>query len=447
MSTVADNRGGWWPWIREPYAGAWQRNDEWTVDMVLQHPTVFACITQIAGDFAKLRPKLVQLEPGDIWTEVTAQSPFHPVLRKPNRFQNHIQFKESWQFSKLAWGNTYVLKERDNRGVVRALYVLDPHRVQVLVAPDGSVFYALQADNLSSVQEAVTVPASEIIHDRVNCMFHPLVGVSPLFASGGPANIGLKIQTSAAGFFGNGANPSGILTAPGNIPKEVADRIKEHWDRNYSGDNSGKVAVLGNDLKFMPLRMSSVDAQVVEHLKWSDEAICKAFKVPAFKVGVGQMPTYQNGEILNQRYYDDCLQFHIESFEECMDEGLGLLELKDGKRLGVELDLQGLLRMDQATQYKTYGEGVKNGILAPNEARRQIGLKPVKGGDTPYLQQQNFSLAALDERDRNAPAPSDNTPAPAIEADEPDEPDIDDEQARALLMRRFEEKFLQRIAA
>jgi phage portal protein BeeE len=37
--------------------------------------------------------------------------------------------------------------------------------------------------------------------------------------------------------------------------------------------------------------------------------------------------------------------------------------------------------------------------LAPNEARRRLNLKPVTGGDTPYLQQQNYSLEALSKRD------------------------------------------------
>jgi hypothetical protein len=42
--------------------------------------------------------------------------------------------------------------------------------------------------------------------------------------------------------------------------------------------------------------------------------------------------------------------------------------------------------------------------MAPNEARfKYFGLGPVTGGDTPYLQQQMFSLAALAERDASEP--------------------------------------------
>jgi phage portal protein BeeE len=48
-----------------------------------------------------------------IWTETDSPA-FSPVLRKPNRYQNRIQFWESWILSKLTRGNAYVLKERDN---------------------------------------------------------------------------------------------------------------------------------------------------------------------------------------------------------------------------------------------------------------------------------------------------------------------------------------------
>jgi HK97 family phage portal protein len=417
---------GWWPLVREPYAGAWQRGDEWSVQTVLAHHAVYTCITLIASDIGKLRPKLVERDDDGIWSELMRPSPFHPVLRKPNHFQTHIQFKEWWITSKLIRGNTYALKERDDRGLVRALYLLDPLRVKPLVAPDGSVFYELSADELASVRENKIVPASEIIHDRMNCLFHPLVGVGPIFASGMAANVGLKIEANSANFFGNGSNPSGILTAPGTIPQATADRLADQWRTSYSGANAGKVAVLGDGLTFDSMRMSAVEAQMIEHLKWTAETVASTFHIPAFKIGVGAMPTYQNAEILNQIYYSDCLQSHIEQFELCMDEGLGLHESKDGHTYGVELDLDTLLRMDTATQIKALGEGVGAGVIAPNEARRKIDLPPVTGGDTPYLQQQNYSLAALDKRDQNDPFAAPVADSPPVQ---PAPADIDERSA------------------
>jgi len=414
MSPVAD-RG--WHLVQDWYPGAWQADEPVKVEQQLAFFAVYACVTLISQDMGKLRPKLVERR-AKIWEEVTAASPFLPVLRRPNRYQNHIQFKESWAISKLTWGNAYGLKERDGRGIVTAIYILDPARVVPLVAEDGSIFYQLDQDNLSGLAEAqVIVPASEIIHDRVNCLFHPLVGIPPLYASTVISQQGLAIQKQGKSFFANGARPSGILTAPGEIGDDTAKRLKDHWNQNYTGEKAGSVAVLGDGLKYEQMAMNSTDAQMVEQLKLTAEQVCTAFHVPAFKIGVGSMPTFQNGEILNQIYYDNCLQSHIEQYELCMDDGLGIGEgvVVNGRELGVELDLDGLSRMDPSTQVKNFSEGVSGGVLRPNEARRRLDLPDVPGGDSVYLQQQNWSLEALARRDSAPPSPA--TPAPPAATD------------------------------
>ena len=421
MSPVGDSRGGWWPWVREPYAGAWQRNQEWTVDTVLAHHAVYACVSLIASDIGKLRPKLVEQNANGIWQETSSPS-FSPVLKKPNAYQNRIQFIESWITSKLLRGNAYILKERDARGVVTRLYVLDPSRVTVLVTEAGDVFYRLQADNLAGIDPedgGVVVPAREIIHDRMNCLFHPLVGTSPIFACGMAANLGLHIEKNSASFFGSGSNPSGVLTSPESIPPDKAAEMREQWKARYGPGGPGGIAVLGFGMKFEPMRMTATDSQLIEQLRWSAETVASAFHVPAFKIGVGQMPTYQNGELLDQRYYSDCLQSHIESLELCVDEGLGLDQAKGGKTMGVELDLDGLLRMDSKTQMEVLVAASGGPVLTPNDARNRVDLPPLEGGDTLYRQQQDFSLAALAERDRNKPFAKPDTPQPPAPAATP----------------------------
>lgn len=442
-----DNRGGWWGIIRESFAGAWQQNVEVRIDTVLTYSAVYACITLIASDIGKLRLKLVEQDSDGIWSETESPS-FSPVLRKPNRYQNRIKFFENWVTSKLIWGNTYVLKVRDNRGVVVALYILDPCRVKPLVSEDGSVFYQLNRDPLSDLYDSddqVTVPAREIIHDVMVPLYHPLVGVSPLYACGLAAVQGLRIQNNSAQFFGNGSNPGGILTAPGAISDETAQRLKAHWDQNYTGANVGKVAVLGDGLKYEAMAINAVDSQLIEQLKWTAETVCSCFHIPPYMIGVGDMPTYDNIEALNQQYYTQCLQGLIEMIELCLDEGLEL-----PKPYGTEFDLDGLLRMDTSTQFKAIAEGIKGGFLAPNEGRRKLDLRPVKGGDTPYLQQQNFSLAALDERDGNSPfakpAPS-PAPAPAPDA-APSAPAEDaplPDNSAARFIERFNFRMLQEL--
>jgi HK97 family phage portal protein len=406
---AVDDRG--WHVILESFAGAWQRNIEVNHDAVLAQTTIFACITLIASDIGKLRLRLVEKTPNNIWQESSSPA-FSPVLRKPNKFQTRQQFIEQWVISKLSYGNAYILKERDNRGVVVAQYVLDPSLVKVLVADNGDVYYQLQQDDLSGLHEdQPAAPASEIIHDRMNCLFHPLVGLSPIFACGLAATKALKIEQNASKFFENMSRPSGLLTAPGQISDATAARLKEQWEKNYGGDNIGKVAVLGDGLKYDAMAQNAADSQLVEQLKLSAEQVCSTFHVPAYMVGAAPPPPYNNIEALSQQYYSQCLQSLIEAIESGLDEGLGLPYVT-GKTLGTEFDLDDLLRMDSATQIDALNKAVGGGWMAPDEARLKRNLAPVEGGATPYLQQQNYSLAALAKRDAMSDPFGSPTPAP-----------------------------------
>jgi HK97 family phage portal protein len=404
LSTV-DSRGGWWTRIYESFAGAWQSNVEIQVEDVLTYGTVFACVSLIASDISKLRLKYVEQTADGIWSEQTNPA-YSPVLRRPNHYQRRIPFLMSWLSSKLIHGNTYVLKQRDQRGVVNALYVLDPTRVKVLVSPAGDVFYELQRDDLSKLPTgSVIVPAREIIHDVATPSYHPLVGMSPISACGLAALQGLRIQKTSLKFFDNGARPSGILTAPGAIQQHTADEVKDYWAQGFSGDNVGKVAVLGDGLTYQALSpMTSTDAQLVEQLNWTSGHICSAYKVPPHMVAVGPQPTYNNIQSLTVGYYSQCLQHYIESIEELLGDGLGLSQGQ-----GVEFDLDALFAMDTRTLTEAAKEGIGSGAMSPNEARkRYFNLPPVPGGDHPYLQQQNYSLEALARRDQQ-PAPTPNS--------------------------------------
>jgi HK97 family phage portal protein len=418
--------GGWYPLVGDWYPGAWQRNDEIRTNTVIAYHAIFACITLIANDVGKLRFKLME-QVGKIWEETTSPA-FSPFLNRPNHYSNPVQFREQWTTSKLRSGNTYALKQRDERGVVIAAFVLDPCRVKPLVAPDGAVFYELHQDNLADLQQdAVIVPQSEIFHDRMNCLFHPLVGLSPIFACGLPATQGLAAQENSTAFFQNMSRPGGILIAPGPISQAKATAMQTLWNSGFSGTNSGKVAVIGDGMKYQPLAMTAQEAQMLEQLKWTAEAVCACFHVPAFKIGMGPMPTYQNAQVLNGIYYSDCLQSIIEQMETCMDYGLGLDMPKERGRLAIELDLDMLLRMDTATQISTLKEGVTGALFAPDEAREKLNLRPVKGGSQPYLQQQNYSLEALAQRDSAPPSPP--IAAPATPQPTPDSDDAQDVRA------------------
>jgi len=104
--------------------------------------------------------------------------------------------------------------------------------------------------------------------------------------------------------------------------------------------------------------------------------------------------------------------------------------------------------MDTATQTKTLAEGVKGAILTPNEARKKMDLKPIAGGNTVYMQQQNWSLEQLDRRDiiedgKNvAPPPAEDNPPdpPPVEGEEEEELD---EETKSAIFAHYLKKELE----
>lgn len=419
--------GGWFSLIREPFAGAWQRNQELRPESVLAFYAVYACVTRISTDIGKLRLTLVERDGEGIWSE-TENPAYSPVLRRPNHFQTRNQFFEHWVNARLVHGNSYVLLARDNRRVVTSWYVMDPQRVRPLVAPNGDVFYSLHQDELAGVDSAsVMVPASEVIHDRMNTLYHPLCGVSPISACGLAAMQGLHIQKNSTNFFANGSQPGGLITAPDGVPISEADAkmIRETWEQEYTGDNAGKVAVLGNGLKYTPMAVNAVDAELIDSLKLSAENVCSAFHVPAYMVGVAPPPAYTNVEALNLQYYTQTLQSPIEHIESLIDRALGL----EGSELGVEFDTDGLIRMDTLSQIKAASDSIVGGGMSPNEARKRfLHLGKVSGGESPYLQQQNYSLEALAKRDAKADPFESRSPEPVAPVFD-DAPEDDEEKS------------------
>jgi len=161
-------------------------------------------------------------------------------------------------------------------------------------------------------------------------------------------------------------------------------------------------------------------------LKWDDEKICATLGVPPFMVGVGPLPSYNNVEALGLMYYAQCLQLYFEALELCLTEGLEL----DSVGYEVEFDVESLNRMDSVQQMDAVTKGIIGGVYAPNEGRAKFNLPKVKGGDTVFLQKQNWPLEMLGS---DMPAPA-QPPQPAPPMPVPAKA-IDFAELRALVMK------------
>lgn len=444
QSIYSNSYGGWLGGtILEPFAGAWQKNIvAESRQNILAFATVYRCVALIAGDISKLRMKLIEQDQDGIWSEVLGISPFQKILVKPNEYQTTLQFLNQWLVSKLLYGNTYVYIVRDQRGIAIALHVLHPRMVTLKVTPSGSIYYELATDNLVGVEGPLLLPAADMMHDRCTCLFHPMIGVSPIYAAAASATQGIRIQNQSAQFFENMSRPSGHLSSPDKITDEHAKELKARCEAALSGGKIGRLLVTGSGLKYEAMTMPAVDAQLIQQLQWTERNVAAAFGVPLHKVGAGDDQKLANLAAMNQDYYAQTLQEYIEAIEALYNDKSGVGNVT-GKTYAVELDLEGLLRMDPISRADRYEKLVRAGIMAPNEGRAGENLKPKIGGNTPYLQQQNFSLEALAKRDASADpfATAPKTPALPAPATSSAPPPSGAKEAMNVLYLRLKEKF------
>lgn len=388
---------GWWFTVREPFTGAWQKNQEKYFATIFNYPTLYACINRIVSDIGKLPFVVCRRGRGGVWERDDASS-VHRILRSPNHYQTEAQFRELWILSKLLCGNAYILIGRDSSGAIESLHVLDWRHVYPMVTESGQVFYQLYTDKLNGVKLSddypygnLVVPASEIVHDRMNCIFHPLIGVPPLAATYLPAMKNFKIIHSTDELFGAG-QLGGILTAPAGISEDDADYITKYWQNTF-GDERGKVAVLGADMKFTNFAQKASDYQMVEQLKYSDEQICQPFGVPLYKIGLGTMPSGSSLYESEQIYFGQALQAHVYAMEILLNLAF---KMRDSER--IHLDTQVMIRLDETKRAEVEAKLVGGMVKTPNESRQDFNLPPIAGGDTLWGQHQDYPLGMLADR-------------------------------------------------
>lgn len=417
--------GGYAP--HEPFTQAWQRNMDgknYRDPSMLAFSAVYACVAVISQDIAKMPFRVVQVADDGVTENVARTNPYHRLLRNPNDYQTALEFMQYWQVCKLLRGNAYALKEFDNRGVPIRKHILHPDRVKVLIEPNSKEVYyeytpreneLVSLRNFSQFESTIVIPSRYIIHDRINCLWHPLIGTSPLYAGAMSAATGGRIMMNSERLFSNMARPSGVLTSAGTIEDITATRLKREFEQNYSEGNIGRTAVLGDGLKWESMVMTSVDSQLIDQLKWTIEDVARVFRVPMYLLNDTTRMTYKNAEQAAQAYYSGCLQYHVESTEARFSKDFDMVE-------GIQycgFDVNVLFRMDMEERFNAYGKGITSGVLSPNEARAMEGKGPVKGGEEPRMQMQYVPLSTP-VADPTADTPTvpptpDETPAPAEE--------------------------------
>lgn len=181
---------------------------------------------------------------------------------------------------------------------------------------------------------------------------------------------GKAAQNYANEFFANGAVVSGTIQYPHEMDDEMFDRLKKDWQENYSGEGSRhKTPILEGGATFNPIQLNHEQTQLLESRKYSRSQVAGLFRVPAHLINDLEKATFSNIEHQDLGFVKHCLRPWMCNWEQRMR--MTLLTPEERKTHFFKHNANDLLRGDLASRYSAYAQGIQNGILSPNDARRK----------------------------------------------------------------------------
>lgn len=358
----------------------------------LQTTAVYACVRILSETIASLPLHVYRYTKGGKAKD-TEHVLYTLLHDEPNPDMTSFVFRETLMSHLLIWGNAYSQILRDRSGQVIGLYPLLPDQMSVHRSEKGKLFYVYnryEEDNPNFQEKGSIVLSQEEVLHIPGLGFDGLIGYSPIALAKNAVGMTLACEEYGASFFGNGANPGGVLEHPG-ILKDPG-KVRDSWNAVYQGTrNAHKVAVLEEGMSYKQIGIPPEEAQFLETRKFQINEIARLFRIPPHMVGDLEKSSFSNIEQQSLEFVKYTLDPWVVRFEQGLKKSLLLPEEK--KTHFIKFNVDGLLRGDYQSRMNGYAIGRQNGWLSTNDIRELEELNPIspeEGGDL-YLINGNMT--------------------------------------------------------
>jgi HK97 family phage portal protein len=340
----------------------------------LTYSVVWACVTLIADSISSLPPEAV-MEPLDGGPIKVAPLPQwirrpHPELRR-NEVWNQLAV------SMLLWGNGYALiVRRPSDGVPIGLRPLEPSRVHCEWNPEAPGFRRYQVDG------GPWITSQEIFHVMGPSLPGMPVGMSVIRHAREAIGLGLTLEEFGSRYFAQGSMAKVVIKTPQKqLTNEQARDIVNTYERFHRGPgNWHRPAVLSGGGEIQSISIPPEDAQFLESREFQAIEITRWFRVPPHRVSIiskqsswGSGLAEENTAMVQNTFRPWIMRFEA-AFTAYAPGG-------EDSGMRIRLNDSALLRGSFKEQVDAWAKAVLGQIATPNEARKALGLDPIKGGD------------------------------------------------------------------
>jgi HK97 family phage portal protein len=382
MTATTRDKDGWFvDWMHGGLSTA--SGEKVGNDSAMKLSAVYACINVISQDVAKLPLKVYKETDGG--KEAMKAHPVYRLLHyQPNPYMTAMDFRQALTAHCLSWGNGYAEIVRDTDGNPAELRVLRPDRV-VPIMDKGKIWYRVSDDS----GHYLYVESDDMFHLK-GLGYDGLVGYNVIQYAREALGHAVALEKHGAAYFGNGANPGGLLVHPGRLSPQARTNLENFHNKQHQGaGNANKISILEEGMQYTKVTIPPDESQFIESRAFSIPEICRWFRIQPHKIADLSRATYSNIEQQSLDYVTDTLSGWLKRWEQAIWWKLFTDDEKEGG-FYAEHVLEGLLRGDIQTRYASYATGRQWGFMSVNEIRQKENMNPIDGGDQ-YLVPVNMT--------------------------------------------------------
>lgn len=345
----------------------------------------------LAGDMAR-KPSMSVIrkavEWGDDWEEVTTPHPAMKLLSESNRYITGYEATLlRFMFLELT-GNAYIaVVDHKLAGIPFELWLLPPQHVDI-VPGDATSGTPVVGYNYGYTSEKLFLEKDSVLHFRQPNPRNPYYGLGKIEAGWDILQQNAAQHVLMNAMYENGARPDYAVIVKAGAGQAEIERFEASWKRQFQDvRDSGRAVTITGDTQIVPLAWPPANLGPLDKIL---EEICAVFGVPRDKM-LGQA-TYANAEQADIGWLRDTIAPLLRLDEEVLNNYYL-------PKWGIEEDA--FLAYDDPvpeaadSEHKRRVENVNAGILTVNEAREDLGLQPIEGGDEARPAQPAFSIGGL----------------------------------------------------
>ena len=350
---------------------------------------VFACINLISNALSCMQFRVME-EDECGHRELVKHHPLQMVFKNKN-IQTHSikQIVKNVMEDVLLKGQGFIYINRNEADIITSL--------RYIPYSNMTVYYDAMKDTLaysSTLLGNKKIPPRNVIHikditrDGVN-------GVSPLTYAQSVISLANAAEDSAKEFFDSGCNVNGLLTCQTATNDRQREQLKVSWSQSQ-GHKSLQVLPFG--VNYHQIGADASKSQLLESREYEVVEICRYFGVNPMLIMDLSKNAYNSLEQVNLQFLQYTLMPFVIEFEQEFTRKC----FNGDNDFVVDMDENSyLLRTDRASTADYYQKMVSAGIMSVNDARRELGMSEVDGGDSHTVAYSDATKASLENADKN----------------------------------------------